>query len=71
VRADILSFARAKGLTAGASLEGAVVAKRESLNVAYYNKSDITPTEILIKGAVANKQAEPLKTEVNKLATAR
>jgi SH3 domain-containing YSC84-like protein 1 len=71
VSADILSFARAKGLYAGASLEGAVVAKRESLNVAYYNKSDITPTEILIKGAVANKQADPLKTEVNKLATAR
>ena len=71
VSADILSFARAKGLYAGASLEGAVMAKREGLNEAYYNKNDITPTEILIKGMAANKQAEPLKTEVNKLATGK
>ena len=71
VSADILSFARAKGLYAGASLEGAVMAKREGLNEAYYNKNDITPTEILIKGTATNKQAEPLKTEVNKLATGK
>jgi len=71
VSADILSFARAKGLYAGASLEGAVMAKRKGLNEAYYNKNDITPTEILIKGTAANKQAEPLKTEVNKLATGK
>jgi len=68
ISADILSFARAKGLYAGASLEGAVMAKREGLNEAYYNKNEITPTEILIKGTAANKQAEPLKAEVNKLA---
>jgi SH3 domain-containing YSC84-like protein 1 len=71
VSADILSFARAKGLYAGASLEGAAMAKREGLNEAYSNKNDITPTEILIKGTAANKQAEPLKTEVNKLATGK
>jgi SH3 domain-containing YSC84-like protein 1 len=71
ISADILSFARAKGLYAGASLEGAVMAKREGLNEAYYNKSDITPTDILIKGTVANKQAEPLKNEVNNLATGK
>ena len=68
VSADILSFARAKGLYAGASLEGAVMAKREGLNEAYYKKDDITPTEILIKGTPVNKQAAPLKTGVSKLA---
>jgi lipid-binding SYLF domain-containing protein len=68
VSADILSFARAKGLYAGASLEGAVMAKREGLNEAYYKKNDITPTEILIKGTAANKQAAPLKAGVSKLA---
>jgi SH3 domain-containing YSC84-like protein 1 len=71
VSADILSFARAKGLYAGVSLEGAVMAKRDGLNEAYYNKNDITPTDILIKGTATNKQAEPLKTEVNKLAAAK
>jgi SH3 domain-containing YSC84-like protein 1 len=67
VSADILSFARAKGLYAGASLEGAVMAKRAGLNEAYYSKNDITPTEILIKGTPVNSQAAPLKAEVGKL----
>ena len=71
VSADILSFARAKGLYAGASLEGAVMAKREGLNEAYYNKNDVTTTQILIQGTPENKQAAPLKTEVNKLASGK
>jgi lipid-binding SYLF domain-containing protein len=71
VSADILSFARSKGLYAGASLEGAVVAKREGLNEAFYNKKDMTPTEILVKGAPLNNQAAPLKAEVNKLASGK
>jgi SH3 domain-containing YSC84-like protein 1 len=71
VSADVLSFARAKGLYAGASLEGAVMAKREGLNEAYYSKQDITPTEILIKGVPVNKQANPLKAEVDKLASGK
>lgn len=71
VSADILSFARAKGLYAGASLEGAVMKKREGLNEAYYSKQDITPTDILIKGAPVNKKADALKAEVSKLAAAK
>jgi lipid-binding SYLF domain-containing protein len=69
VSADILSFARAKGLYAGASLEGAVMAKREGLNEAYYHNKDVTPKDILVKGTPANKQAASLKTAVDKLAT--
>jgi SH3 domain-containing YSC84-like protein 1 len=68
VSADILTFARAKGLYAGASLEGAVVAKRAGLNEAYYNKKDVTPTDILIKGTPVNEGAAPLKAGVNKFA---
>ena len=71
VSADILSFARAKGLYAGASLEGAVMSKRDGLNEAYYKKEDVTPTEILIKGAPVNKEAGALKAEISKLAAAK
>jgi lipid-binding SYLF domain-containing protein len=71
VSADILSFARAKGVYAGASLEGAVMAKRDGLNEAYYKKTDVKPTEILTKGTPANKQAGALKTAVNKLASTK
>ncbi|MGH7311462.1 MAG: lipid-binding SYLF domain-containing protein [Candidatus Rokuibacteriota bacterium] len=71
VSADIVSYSRAKGLYAGASLEGAVVAKQEGLNEAYYKKQDVTPTEILIKGTPVNKKAASLKAEVNKLASGK
>ncbi len=71
VSADIVSYSRAKGLYAGASLEGAVMKKREGLNEAYYSKKDVTPTEILIKGTPVNKKAAPLKAEVNKLASGK
>ena len=69
--ADILSFSRQKGLFAGVSLDGAVMSKRGGLNEAYYHKGDVTPTEILIKGAPVNKQAGALKAEINKLAAAK
>jgi len=71
--ADILSFSRQKGLFAGASLEGAVMGKRDGLNEAYYKKNDVTPTEILIKGSPTsgNKEAAALKAEINKLAAAK
>jgi len=71
VSADVLSFSRNKGLYAGATLEGAVVAKREGLNEAYYNKKDVTPTDILMKREPVNKGAAPLKAGVAKLASAK
>lgn len=46
--ADIISFAKAKGLYGGISLDGAVVATRDKWNHAYYRKS-VTPIEILGK----------------------
>ena len=65
--ADIVSYARSKGLYAGVSLDGAVVDVRETLNDAYYGKS-VTPTDILIKGTVKNAQANKLKAALNKAA---
>jgi len=47
------------------------MAKRDGLNEAYYNKNDVTTTQILIQGTPENKQAAPLKTEVNKLASGK
>ena len=46
--ADIISYSRAKGVYAGVSVDGAVVATRDALNKAYYKK-EVTPTDILIK----------------------
>jgi lipid-binding SYLF domain-containing protein len=57
--ADILSYARAKGLYAGVSMEGAIVEPRDSLNAAYYGRP-VDPTDILVRKAATNPQARPL-----------
>jgi lipid-binding SYLF domain-containing protein len=57
--ADIVSYARAKGLYAGVSLEGAIVEPRDTLNAAYYGEP-VNPTDILIRKAKTNPQAAPL-----------
>jgi lipid-binding SYLF domain-containing protein len=56
---DILQFARSKGLFGGLSLEGSVIAVRDSLNHAYFGEP-VTPVDILVKGNVRNPQADVL-----------
>jgi lipid-binding SYLF domain-containing protein len=63
--ADILSFARSKGLYGGISLDGAVVDVREGLNEAYYGKK-VTPTDILIRHDVSNPHSSGLIQTVEK-----
>jgi lipid-binding SYLF domain-containing protein len=65
--ADLISFSRSKGLYGGISLDGAVVAVRDSLNEAYYGKK-VNPTDILIKREVKNPQAKGLIETVTKAA---
>jgi lipid-binding SYLF domain-containing protein len=64
--ADIISYARGKGLYVGVSVEGAVVEPRDSLNAAYYGRT-LSPSDILIRHAVASPHAAPL---LNALAAA-
>lgn len=63
--ADIVSYSRAKGLYAGMSVNGAVVAARASLNQAYYGR-DLSPSAILISREATNPQAAPLIEAVAK-----
>lgn len=58
--ADLLSFARAKGLFGGISLEGAVIATRDEWNRDYYDK-DVRPIDILVKQSVTNPQSAILR----------
>jgi lipid-binding SYLF domain-containing protein len=68
--ADIVSYSLSKGLYAGLSLDGAVVAVRDSLNSAYYGKV-VTPTQILIQQDISNLQAAGLLEDVAKAAGAK
>ncbi len=70
ISADILSYSRAKGLYAGISLDGAVVATRGALNKAYYGQ-EVTPTDILIKRTIRNPHAAGLIQAVDKVASAK
>jgi len=63
--ADLLSFSKAKGLFAGISLEGAVVAARDALNTSYY-KTPTKTIDILVRRSVSNPQADPLLAVVKK-----
>jgi lipid-binding SYLF domain-containing protein len=68
--ADILSYSRAKGLYAGISLDGAIVATRDAWNKAYYGR-EVTPSEVLIKGSARNAHAAKLVESLNKIAVAK
>jgi SH3 domain-containing YSC84-like protein 1 len=63
--ADLLSFSKAKGLFAGISLEGAVVAARDSLNTSYY-KTPTRTVDILVRRNVSNPQADSFLAVVKK-----
>jgi len=66
ISADILTFALSKGLYAGISLEGAVVAVRNEWNGAYYKKPGVTPTDILIRKDVKSPESAKLIAAVSK-----
>jgi len=67
---DLVSFSRAKGLYGGVSVEGAVVATRGALNAGYYGR-EVSPADILIRGAVSNPHAAPLIELIRKAADAK
>lgn len=68
--ADMLSFARAKGLFGGISLEGAVIATRDEWNRQYYGK-EVRPTDILVKRSVSNAQSEGLRAVLDQAVTGK
>jgi len=66
--ADIVSYVMSKGLYAGVSVSGSVVAVRTALNQAYYGRP-VTPTDILVAQTVTNRQAGPLVGEIRRIAS--
>ncbi len=65
--ADLVSFARSKGLFGGVSLEGAAIAARDSWNTAYYGK-ETRAVDIIAKRNVKNRHAESLVSVLEKAA---
>lgn len=67
--ADLLSFARSKGLYAGISLEGGVVAAMNDDNSSYYGKT-VRPADIIVLRNVSNTHSAQLRAAVAKAAAA-
>jgi len=63
--ADIISFSRSKGAFGGVAFNGAVVAVRDALNLAYYGRK-VSPTDILVRKNVSNPKAARLLEEIRK-----
>lgn len=60
VGADILAFARARGLYAGLSLEGSLLAARSEWNRSYY-RQEVSPRQIVVAMQAHNPGADPLR----------
>ena len=67
VTADLIAFARAKGIYGGVNLDGTLVNLSDEWNQAYYGKR-VQPTDILVRGSVHNKGADKLLADVARVA---
>ena len=68
VTADLISFARAKGVYGGLNLDGTVVYANTGWNDAFYGRSNLLPPDILIRKTVTSPKAAALLADVTKAA---
>jgi lipid-binding SYLF domain-containing protein len=68
--ADVLSFARSKGLYGGVALEGMVIGPQHKMNKSYYG-ADVSPLDVLVNHKVMNPGADKLVSAVSQVATAK
>jgi lipid-binding SYLF domain-containing protein len=66
INADVLVYAKKKGVYGGVSAEGAVVAVSDDSNYLYYGQ-EVRPTDIFIKESVKNPHSAGLRSAASKL----
>ena len=65
VTADVVPFAKSKGLFAGLNLEGSMLKVSDDSNKAYYNQA-VSPVDIIVKKTVSNPGADALRNALKK-----
>jgi lipid-binding SYLF domain-containing protein len=60
LRADIVAFAKSRGLFAGVALDGSLIGSRSEWNNTYYGKP-LAAQQIVLQGEGSNPGAEPLR----------
>ncbi len=68
--ADMVTYARAKGLYGGLSLEGAILEPRDGYNWSYFGK-EVMPVDILVKRAVSNPHSAGLRNTLARAASGK
>jgi lipid-binding SYLF domain-containing protein len=68
VVADLVSFARAKGVYGGLNLDGTVVKASDDWNELYYQKKPVLPPDILVRMSAHAKGSEKLLGDVARAA---
>ena len=68
VVADLVSFARAKGVYGGLNLDGTVVKASDDWNELYYQKKPIQPPDILVRMSAHAKGSDKLLADVARAA---
>ena len=66
--ADIIAFARSRGLFAGIALEGSLFSARSELNRAYY-RQEVSPRQIVVAMQAHNPGADPLRAMLMRFGT--
>ena len=66
VTADLISFARAKGVYGGLNLDGTVVHTNIAWNDAYYGGRNVLPPDILIRNTAKSPKSTALLADVTK-----
>lgn len=66
ISADLVAYARRKGIFAGIAADGSVIAVSDDSNAAYYGKP-VRPTDIVVKRSVSNPKAADLRNAAAKL----
>ena len=64
VTADLISFTRAHGLYGGVNLDGTLVITNVAWNDAFYERTSLLSTDILIRKTVTNPEAVPLLSDL-------
>lgn len=65
ITADLIGYAKKKGIFAGFSAEGSIVTVSDESNTAYYGKS-VRPADIVVKRSVSNPKSADLRNAAAK-----
>jgi len=66
ITADLVTYARKRGVFAGVAVDGSVIAVSDDSNAAYYGKA-VRPTDIIVKQTVSNPKSSDLRNAAAKL----